>query len=106
MSTVKAKIHAHADYEPVLPLSIPDLNEVRAFARHLHTLAMDWQGEVFGWPAEYLAENKRKPEDSNMDFTPAEFTIGESGIWFFSLMWEHGKDQLAVEFLDDRGLEK
>ena len=27
-----------------------------------------------------------------MTFTPADFTIGESGVWFFSLMWEYGKD--------------
>lgn len=27
-----------------------------------------------------------------MTSTPADFCIGESGIWFFSLMWEHGKN--------------
>jgi hypothetical protein len=32
------------------------------------------------------------PVDSKMTFTPADFCIGEGGIWFFSLMWEHGKD--------------
>jgi hypothetical protein len=35
---------------------------------------------------------------------PASFTIGESGVWFFSLLWENGIDQPAVEFLDDRSL--
>ena len=35
-----------------------------------------------------------------------DFWIGESGIWFFSLMWEHGKHKDPVEFLDDRGLIK
>ncbi len=39
-----------------------------------------------------------------MTFTPADFCIGESGIWFFSLMWEHGKDAEPVEFLDDRNI--
>jgi hypothetical protein len=39
-----------------------------------------------------------------MIFTPADFCIGESGIWFFSLMWEHGKDADPVEFLDDRNI--
>ena len=49
----------------------------------------------------------RRPEpplDSKMTFTPADFCIGESGIWFFSLMWEHGKDAEPVEFLDDRNI--
>ena len=41
-----------------------------------------------------------------MTFTPADFWIGESRIWFFSLMWEHGKDKDPVEFLDDRGIVK
>ncbi len=41
-----------------------------------------------------------------MTFTSAEFWIGESGIWFFSLLWEQGKDKQPVEFLDDRGFAK
>jgi hypothetical protein len=39
-----------------------------------------------------------------LPFTPADFCIGESGVWFFSLMWEHGKDAPPVEFLDDSNL--
>jgi hypothetical protein len=41
-----------------------------------------------------------------MRFPPADFWIGESGIGFFSLMWEHGKSKNPVEFLDDRGIVK
>jgi hypothetical protein len=41
------------------------------------------QGEIFGWQAEYTPESDKKPEDSIMTFTPADFWIGESGIWFF-----------------------
>jgi hypothetical protein len=32
--------------------------------------------------------------------------IGESGIWFFSLMWEHGRERDPIEFLDERSLVK
>ena len=106
MFTVKVKIPVHDDYELILPLAVPDLKEVKAFANHLHSLGEYWQGEIFGWQAEYTSESDRKPEDSNRIFTPAEFWIGESGIWFFSLMWKHGKDQEPVEFLDDRGIIK
>jgi len=49
MLTVKAKIPAHADYEPILPLAVPELKEVKAFANHLHSLGKHWEGEVFGW---------------------------------------------------------
>jgi hypothetical protein len=106
MLTVKVKIHAQAGYEPILPLAIPDLNEVRSFAGHLHSLGKHWKGEIFGWQAEYAPESDQKPEDSAMTFTPADFWIGESGIWFFSLMWEKGKDKEPVKFLDDRGVVK
>jgi len=92
--------------EPILPLAVPDLEEVRSFASQLHSLGKYWQGEVFGWLAEYTPENAQKPLDSNMTFTPADFWIGESGIWFFSLMWEDGKDKEPAAFLDDRGVVK
>jgi hypothetical protein len=36
-----------------------------------------------------------------LTFTPAEFCIGESGVWFFSLMWEKGTSATPTEFLDD-----
>lgn len=106
MLTVKVKIPASADYEPILPLAVPNLNEVKSFANHLHTTGKHWQGEIFGWQAEYTPESDKKPIDSNMTFTPADFWIGESGIWFFSLMWEQGKDKAPAEFLDDRGIVK
>jgi len=85
---------------------IPDLEEVKAFANHLHTAGKHWQGEIFGWPAAYTPESRKKPSGSKMRFTPADFWIGESGIWFYSLMWERGKHKEPVEFLDDRGLIK
>jgi len=78
MLTVKAKIPAHAGYEPILPLSVPDLKEVKAFANHLHSLGAHWQGELFGWQAEYTPESDKKPEDSNMTFTPLIFRLAKA----------------------------
>jgi hypothetical protein len=99
--TAKAKIVVHGDYESVVPVLIPELDEVRRFAGGLHTRGESWTGDAFGWPAEYHAERPEPPLDSKLSCTPADFCIGESGIWFFSLMWEHGKDAPPVEFLDD-----
>jgi len=106
MSTVKVKVHTQSGDESILPLAVPDLNEVRSFAKHLHSLGKHWKGEIFGWQAEYTPQSDQRPLASNMTFTPADFWIGESGIWFFSLMWEQGKDKEPVEFLDDRGVVK
>lgn len=104
MITVKAKIHLQDQETPIVPIVIPALSEVRAYANALHAKGEKWQGEVFGWSAEYNPERAEAPLDSKMTFTPADFVIGESGIWFFSLMWEHGKGQPPVEFLDDENI--
>lgn len=106
MPTVKARVPRGDDDSAVLPVTIPDSSEVKMFANHLHATGKHWQGEVFGWSAEYTPEKRKKPLGSKMSFTPATFWIGESGIWFYSLMWEHGKNQEPVEFLDDRGIVK
>lgn len=87
-----------------IPVAIPDLESVRAAAAELHTRGLSWRGELFGWQAEYNPEQSEPPLDSKMTFTPADFCIGESGIWFFSLMWEDGRDAPPVEFLDDRNV--
>jgi len=101
----RARIETHdSDYPSVVPVMIPDLSDVRTFAAKLHARGEAWSGEAFGWPAEYNPERSEPPLDSNMAFTPADFCIGESGIWFFSLMWEHGRDAEPVEFLDDRSI--
>jgi len=102
--TAKARIRVHEDYESVVPVLLPELNDVRQLAGELHAAGKPWKGEVFGWPAEYNPQRPEPPLDSKLSFTPADFCIGESGIWFFSLMWEHGKDLPPVEFLDDRNI--
>lgn len=104
MVTVRARIHTQNGCISVIPIVVPDLEEVRAFAGKLHAEGKSWTGEAFGWPAEYDAERPEPPLDSKMSFTPADFCIGESGIWFFSLMWEHGKDAEPSEFLDDSSI--
>jgi hypothetical protein len=53
------------------------------------------------------AQDDRLPrylEPPKLSFTPADFCIGESGIWFFSLMWEHGQDLPPRELLDDKNI--
>ncbi len=81
-----------------------DLDEVKNFAAQLHQKGIAWKGEAFGWQAEYNPERPQPPIDSKMTFTPADFCIGESGVWFFSMMWEHGKDAEPVEFLDTQNI--
>ena len=101
MVTAKAKINVHENHAAIVPVVLPGLDEVRAFAAKLHASEQPWAGEAFGWPAEYHPAQAIAPLDSKMTFTPADFCIGENGVWFFSLMWEHGGDLKPTEFLDD-----
>lgn len=97
----KVKITIDEEFRPVVPVLIPDLDAVRTFAQQLHQRNEAWQGEVFGWEAEYSPSRPESPPHSNMPFTPAEFWLGDATIWGFSLMWEHGDDQPPVETVSD-----
>lgn len=104
MITAKAQIKTHDDYAVVVPVAVPELDEIKAFAEKLHAKKKAWKGEAFGWQAEYNPERAERPLASKMSFTPADFCIGESGIWFFSLMWENGSEVEPTEFLDDKSV--
>ncbi|MBI1297296.1 hypothetical protein GC175_20305 [bacterium] len=96
---------------------IPNLDEVRALAMRLHADAQPYQGRAWGWEVTYEpevteADAEVEVADGKGGFVTetmplwlaASFTIGESGVWFFSLLWENGVDQTPVEFLDDRNV--
>lgn len=104
MATVQARIRTADGTESVLPVVIPELEAVRAFANALHREGAGWSGDAFGWHAEYVPHQGIPPIQSRLEFTPAEFCIGESGVWFFSLLWEHGPDAAPAEFVDESGL--
>jgi hypothetical protein len=104
MVAAKARIRVRDDYEAIVPVLLPELDEVRRFAAKLHSEGKPWAGDAFGWPAEYHAERPEPPLESKLSFTPADFCVGASGVWFFSLMWENGKDAPPAEFLDDRNI--
>lgn len=88
----------------IVPIVIPNLDQIREFAARLHAEGKPWEAEAFGWAAEYNPERPEPPLDSKMTFTPADFCMGGSDIWFFSLMWEHGGDAQPTEFLNDRNI--
>jgi len=104
VATVQATIRTADGHESVLPVVVPDLAVVRDFAGQLHASARQWQGEAFGWQAEYVPQRDTPLLESRLAFTPSEFCIRESGVWFFSLMGENGEGHPPVEFLDESGL--
>ena len=99
----RAKIELD-DYALFLPVFIPNLDDVRAFANQLHARNKAWQGEAFGWDAVYNPASPEPPLDSKMTFTPADFSIGDGAIWFFAMLWEDGDEQPAAETIYDENL--
>jgi hypothetical protein len=99
--TVKAKLELADDITLIVPIIIPEITEVKEWVTQIHQQGQAWRGEIGGWQAEYNPERAEPPLDSKMTFTPADFCIGESDIWFYSLMWEAGKDNEPVEYLDE-----
>lgn len=97
----EAKIETDNNDAAIVPVMVPDLDEVRRIAATLHVNKKAWKGDAFSWQTEYNPERSEQPLASKMTFTPADFCIGESGIWFFSLMWEKGSNAKPVEFIDD-----
>ena len=78
-------------------VAIPDLAEVRAFADQFHAAGKPWTGLFQGWDGEYIPSEPTPPPGSKMTFTPAEFLLGDSRVWFFGRMWEYGNDQSPSE---------
>lgn len=104
MTTVQARIRFAEGRESLVPVVVPDSAAVRDFAMNLHLAGKPWQGEAFGWQAEYVPERAEAPLQSRLAFTPAEFCIGESGVWFLSLAWEGGRSSPPTEYLDASNL--
>jgi hypothetical protein len=118
MNIVAVKVNRYEQEDAntvTVPVATPDLAEVRALASRLHQIGKEFSGQFWGWPVQYdpeLNEDEAAfqiPDKKGGYWTehrpfwsPASFTIGESGVWFFSMLWENGSDRPPAEFLDTR----
>lgn len=82
-----------ADDEPVIiPVYIPDLNKILAFANQLAKANVEYEGNFEGWACHFSPYDPMPPHWSRAPFTPAMFSIGAPGIWSVCLDWNHGND--------------
>jgi hypothetical protein len=79
------------DDQAIIPVTVPDIDEIRRFADELHARNVEFDDEVWGWPVHYDPELPEPPVDSRLSFTPASFWIGVWPIWYVSLTWEYGR---------------
>ena len=77
----------------VLPIALPEIEDIRKLAIKLHGRGAPYTDTLWGWPVKYSPSTSTPVPDSHMTFTPADFFIGVWPIWWVSLMWEDGDDQ-------------
>jgi len=94
------------DEDLTICVAVPDLAQVRAFSDRLHAAGKPWTGFFQGWDGEYIPADPTPPLGSKMTFTPAEFVLGDSRVWFFGRMWEYGNDQPPSETCNGPAAEK
>lgn len=119
MNTIHVKVNVHHNgvHGALVPITVPDLADVRTLALRLHAERVPYHATVWGWPVYYEPELSEEAAEYEVPdghggtrtqvgpyWSPASFTIGESGVWFYSLTWERGSEQPPVEFLDDRNV--
>ncbi|MEZ4735914.1 MAG: hypothetical protein R3E79_53170 [Caldilineaceae bacterium] len=89
-----------------LPVIIPDIKSIRAFAQARHARGDVWSGTFEGWPATYTPEKRtRRPANSQMTFIPAEFFVGVSENWHVAIAWEDGREEPPIELENRRGID-
>lgn len=82
-----------AEDEPIIiPVYIPDLDKILAFANELVKANVEYEGRFEGWKCQFAPYKPTPPQWSRAPFTPAMFSIGEPGIWSVCLDWNHGND--------------
>jgi hypothetical protein len=109
MSQTKVKIHLGDIYDeighvPVIPIHIPDMDEIQALAWAAHEKGAVYSDEVWGWPVRYESQVQEPIPHSTLDFRPAVFSIGVYPIWFVSFTWEYGQDQEPTVLVEDENL--
>jgi hypothetical protein len=61
---VSATVRVLEGVTPIVPIAVPDREEVRALAERLRARGQPWKGEASGWSAEYNRQRPEPPLDS------------------------------------------
>ncbi len=109
MIRTKVKIHLGDVYDeighvPVIPISIPEMQDIKKLASTIHAQGKVYTGEGWGWTVNYMPEVQEPIKYSKMTFRPAVFTIGVHPIWFVSFTWERGKAQEPAILVENENL--
>lgn len=81
------------DQPVIIPVDIPDMEDVRRLAEELHRKGVAYTGEYKGWPVDYSPADTEEPSEDWMLKKWSNFFIGVWPLWSISFDWENGDDQ-------------
>ena len=77
----------------IIPVDIPEIEDVRRLAEELHRNGVTYTGEYKGWPVDYSPADTEEPPEDWMLKKWSSFFIGSWPLWSISFDWENGDDQ-------------
>jgi len=89
------------DFELTIPVMLPTVENIRAFAFGLHSRGQVYTGSLEGWPVTYTPASSEAPLASALSFTPALFFIGVWPLWYISFTWEFGDEEEPSVLIGD-----
>jgi len=97
-------IYDEIGHVPVIPISIPAMDEIQALAWAAHEKGTALADEAWGWPVRYEPQVQEPVPHSKLPFRPAVFSIGVYPIWFVAFTWEYGQEQAPTLLVEDENL--
>ena len=81
------------NYPVIMPVYLPDLDDVCRLAEELHQKGREDHGQYKGWPVVYHPADPEPPAEAWMVKFAASFQLGVWPLWSVYVDWENGSDQ-------------
>ncbi len=99
-------LHPNVSYDnPVIvPVYLPDFDDIRRLAEELHVRNQPYAGEYKGWPVCYQPADTEPPAEDWSVPLWSNFQIGVWPIWSVTFDWEDGDDQPPNIGIDNKNI--
>jgi len=92
------------DKPVIIPVYMPEFDDIRRLAEELHALNQPYEGEYQGWPVSYQPADTEPPTEDWVVPLWSNFQIGVWPIWSVAFDWEDGDDQPPNIGIDNKNI--
>ncbi len=92
------------DNPVVVPVYMPDFDDIKRLAEELHQRNQPYEGEYKGWPVSYQPADTEPPAEDWIVPLWSNFKIGVWPVWSVSFDWEDGDDQPPIIGIDNKNI--